>query len=289
MSKNQKHFVNLAGGLGNQLYMLAYAYFLKEKGYKNVTLFTTIKEKGDTKDTNKRNLNLFFAEKIGLKVNYISSIFFRILRKLSKIGLFSVKIHTEIETEWAVFHQLPQNLGKYNFYLGYYQSYLYQSENFIKKIKEIVQTENSLISENDVALHIRRGDFLKGNNVSIFEYISINYYLSALEKISEKVKINKVYIFTDDIQNIQEDIEKISEKYKLELVQGNSVYEDMQLLTCFKNYVLGNSTFAWWGAKLSKYETPMVIVPKEPWKISMKEKSPYLKNWLQIENKNDKS
>lgn len=279
-----KHFVLLQGGLGNQLYMLAYANYLRENGCKNITLLTTIKEKGDTKNTKKRNLNLFFAKTIGLDVNYMPSFLFRVIKKiLEKLSFLSfIKFYIEPKTEWAVFHKLPENLGKYNFHIGYYQSYLYQSLNFIDKIKKNVHIENSIIGENDIALHIRRGDFLKGNNVSIFEYISTDYYLRALEMISQKIKIGKVYIFTDDVKNTQQDVEKISEAYTIELVQGNSVLEDLQLLTCFKNYILGNSTFAWWGAKLSKYENPIVLVPKEPWKIKMENKTPYLENWLSI-------
>lgn len=291
MFKEKRNYINITGGLGNQLYMLAYANYLRENGYKNITLFTTIKEKGDTKDPNKRNLNLLFAEEIGLRVCYIPSLFFRIIKKLLRNNFLSsfIKFYIEPKKEWAVFHKLPENLGKYNFHIGYYQSCLYQSESFLQKVKEVIYIENNSISENDVALHIRRGDFFIGNNKSIYEYISSYYYLNALEKISEKIKINKIYIFTDDIKSIQKDIENFSEKYEIKLVQGNSVFEDFQLLTCFKNYVLGNSTFAWWGAKLSKYKEPIVIIPKDPWKIKMENKTPYLENWLQIENKNENS
>lgn len=284
MFKEKRNYINITGGLGNQLYMLAYANYLRENGYKNITLFTTIKEKGDTKDPNKRNINLIFAEEIGLKVCYIPSLVFIIIKKLLGNSFLSsfIKFYIEPKKEWAVFHKLPENLGKYNFHIGYYQSYLYQSSSFIDKIKKNVQIRNSIIRENDVALHIRRGDFLKGNNISIFEYISTDYYLKALERISKKINIKKIYIFTDDMKSIQQDIEEISKKYTIEVVKGNSVLEDLQLLTCFKNYILGNSTFAWWGAKLSKYENPIVIVPKEPWKIKMENKTPYLENWLSI-------
>ena len=47
-----RQYVFLQGGLGNQLYMLAYADYLKQQGYTNVKMLTLpLKENsGDTKD-----------------------------------------------------------------------------------------------------------------------------------------------------------------------------------------------------------------------------------------------
>ena len=50
-----KQYVFLQGGLGNQLYMLAYADYLKKQGYTNVKMLTLpLKDnRGDTKDKKK--------------------------------------------------------------------------------------------------------------------------------------------------------------------------------------------------------------------------------------------
>ena len=54
------NYVLFQGGLGNQLYQLAYTDFLKRNGYSNVKLITpSNKNKGDTKDKSKRSLSTF--------------------------------------------------------------------------------------------------------------------------------------------------------------------------------------------------------------------------------------
>ncbi len=284
---SKKYYILLQGGLGNQLYILSYANFLKEKGVKNIKFFTTNKQKGDTKDKQKRNINTFFVEKLGFELINISPFFYRIMRYVSKLPFCTLffSIHQEPSQEWGVFHGIPKKSSKYNVLIGYYQSHLYQSDSLIEKIKRIVNKKNTSITPNDIALHIRRGDFLTAQNTSIFSMINIEYYLKSLKIVSQKVNINKIFIFTDDPKSIEEDVKRISEKYVAEVVQGNSVFEDLQMLTQFQNYVLGNSTFAWWGAKLSQYKNPTVIVPSEPWKVEMPNKTPYPPEWTKVENK----
>ena len=54
------------------------------------------------------------------------------------------------------------------------------------------------------------------------------------------------------------------------------------MLQQFSNFVIGNSTFSWWAAILS--DATNVVVPKKPWKVSMKEMSLYPNDWILIEN-----
>ena len=110
----------------------------------------------------------------------------------------------------------------------------------------------------------------------------MSYYLKALALLSNKIKIEKVYIFSDDFKAIQEDIQKINKLYEVILIEGQSVLEDFAMLQQFSNFVIGNSTFAWWTAILAKPDN--VVVPKKPWKIEMKGMSPYPKEWIQLEN-----
>lgn len=65
----KRQYIYLQGGLGNQLYIISYAFFLKQLGYKHITLVTPyIKTKGDTTDKTKRPLITQIPEMLGLKI-----------------------------------------------------------------------------------------------------------------------------------------------------------------------------------------------------------------------------
>jgi putative glycosyltransferase len=293
---NKTQYIFLQGGLGNQLYILAYADFLKQKGFENVKLIAPYKKtKGDTKDKKKRSLITELPDKMNISLislghRYIYSILFR----LPKIPLYKslwskiIRLHIEPSKGWAIFQPEINNLGWVNVHFGYYQSYHYISDLFKQQVREITdelspKKENTFrINQNDVAIHIRRGDFLIGENQNIFNTIGIAYYLNGLKNISKKIEINKIYIFSDDFKAIEDDIKTLSQQYEVELVEGQSVLEDFVMLQQFSNFVIGNSTFSWWAAMLSNANN--IVVPKTPWKVEMENMTPYPPNWIKIEN-----
>ena len=253
----QKHYIYQQGGLGNQLYILAYAFYLKEKGVEPICMYSADPEKKDTKDKKKRNVYSQITEKLGFPISGLSYFFFSMAKKMAKKSFFKKYIALQVEK-------------------------------FIERLYKIIEelagnTRQFSITENDVVLHIRRGDFLKEKNRALFHIIETPHYLHGLTKLSEKINLEKVYILSDDFEGIEDIITTLSKQYEVVLVKGNTVLQDLYLLTQFKNYVIGNSTFSWWGAYLSKYkERANIIVPKEPWKIAMPEKSPYPPYWVQI-------
>ncbi|WP_052461568.1 alpha-1,2-fucosyltransferase [Capnocytophaga canis] len=287
-----RHYICLQGGLGNQLYILGYAFYLQEQGCKNICLFYEQKQNGDTVDTQKRNIIDDLPKELGFKSLYISSLWLKVLRNLCKLPMISklVDYYEEPTEEWAVFTPFsPLRKKRVSVHIGYYQSFYYQTPLFIERLKRFffknVLLERFSPVENDAAIHIRRGDFLTGVNTMIYSEIGVKYYLEGLEKLNREQGIGKIYVFSDDFQAITNDIEEISKIYTVELMQGNSVLQDIRMLMCFKRYVLGNSTFAWWGAKLSEKQNPIVVVPATPWKINLKkEVTPYPKDWILLEN-----
>ena len=291
----KKNYVFLQGGLGNQLYMLAYANYLKMQGYTNVEMLTLPlkKNNGNTKDKKKRFLLTDIPKKLGIDVtSFLHRYIYSLIIRLPKVPMYKnlwskfIKLHIEPQNEWAVFHPEMQELGFINIHIGYYQAHQYISNGFREQLKAVFNTiqieKTYLITEQDVAMHIRRGDFLTNGNENIFNKIELPYYLEELQTISENVNIGKIYIFSDDFDAIAEDINTIKKQYKIELVEGQSVLEDFVMLQQFSNFVIGNSTFSWWAAILS--DATNVVVPKKPWKIEVENLSPYLNHWILIEN-----
>ena len=291
----QTNYVLLQGGLGNQLYMLSYAFSLKMYGFPNIKMLAfSQKNKGDTNDKSKRNLLTELPEELGFKLSYIPHKYIlSVLKRLSYLPLYKkiwskiINIDIEPITEWAVYRSITKNQAISNLHIGFYQAHQYVSEAFKQQVKKCIQElvpgySPYSICQNDVAVHIRRGDFLTNGYENIYNKIEIPFYLKALSKLSNNIEINKVYVFSDDFKAIQDELKKISEQYTIVLVEKQTVLEDFALLQQFSNFAIGNSTFAWWAALLAN--TKNVIVPQKPWKIEMKEMSPYPEEWVQIEN-----
>ena len=293
----QTNYVFLQGGLGNQLYMLSYAFYLKEQGFPNVKMIAISqknKNKGDTTDKDKRNLLDELPEKLGLKLSYIPHKYLlSIIKCICRFPLYKniwsriVNIDIEPMEEWAVYRSVAKSTAIFKFHIGFYQAYQYITYGFKEKIRDIInilasENHSFTITEKDVAVHIRRGDFFTNGNENIYNKIETAYYLKALERLSNIFEIRNVYIFSDDFEAIKEDIKEIAKIYSIILVEGQTVLQDLALLQKFTNFAIGNSTFAWSGATLAKAKN--VIVPKDPWKMEMKNMSPYPKEWIQIEN-----
>jgi hypothetical protein len=295
-SNKKQYLLYRTAGLGNQFYYFAYCDYLKRQGFKVVKLLNVgPKEYGDTCDKTKRNLILDIPSKLSLqRINLIGRIYL-ILIRIPKWFLYEqiwskfIRIHKEPDLEWSKYIPAETQLfGKYNIHIGCFQSYHYISNDFLKKLSgiigELAPLSKFIINKSDVAVHIRRGDFLTFGDGQIYNIVGVQYYLKGLKYIKSKIMINKIYIFSDDFNSIQHEVKMLSSDDEVVLVQNQTAMEDMNNLRQFRNYILGNSTFAWWGAMLSCDDDPNVIVPKTPWKKGMDNASMYPPKWIQIDN-----
>lgn len=288
----QKHYLYLQGGLGNQLYILSYAHFLKTKrSLHNIRLFGNRISRKDTTNKSKRNVFLRLPEMVGFPLMRTPYVVFSTLMKVDCHPLCKsfIEVHREDADKWAVFDAAEKSYDKaINIHRGYYQSHKYLDESFSLTLQHAIRElgKNSYskdITANDVAVHIRRGDFLKESNLQTFNFVEIDYYLRGLKRLSENQSIAKVYVFSDNFAQIRNEIAELEKKYRIICVKGNTVLQDLALFTRFKNFVIGNSTFSWWGARLSEYtENSHVIVPRTPWVKPMPDATPYPDNWLKI-------
>ena len=89
LSKN--HYIFLQAGLGNQLYMLAHANYLKENGYTNIKMISLPQKnnQGDTKDRTKRSLLTELPKMLGIKLQYFPHRYvYSFLLRLPKLPLY---------------------------------------------------------------------------------------------------------------------------------------------------------------------------------------------------------
>lgn len=134
--------------------------------------------------------------------------------------------------------------------LGYFQSPLYFDKSFKLEPKNFRNPLGNV--KNCVAMHIRRGDFLRFKNIYINLFDDTEYYQLALNQL----KGRKVFVFSDDIGYCKKNRERLNIKDKeLEFVGPEfnlSDIKELLLISKFPFIITANSTFSWWGAYLSK-------------------------------------
>jgi hypothetical protein len=62
-----------------------------------------------------------------------------------------------------------------------------------------------------------------------------------------------------------------------------SAAETLEAMRHAKNYILGNSSLSWWGAKLSYSKTPIVIAPNPWFKAAPEPRDLIPADWSRIE------
>lgn len=299
--------VTIKGGLGNQLYQLAYADFLRRTyGYHCCIVNDWGIEKADILGKDRAVRSLFTDIIKHCQFLYISPeyskrwlVYSRVRPRIRYFEEEESKLAEYLSNEKSVFPSFPPLVWKPKLSLpfayrisGYFQSYKYASLEFRNKIRvflegivslpKILESIASELTERSVAIHFRRGDFLK--RPEIYKVFGAEHYLRGLDLLSKNKDIDKVYVFSDDFDAIESDLEVISQQYDLVRVEGGTIYEDLYLLSRFKRYVLAGSTFSWWGAFCSQYADNIeVVVPRYPLKKSTSEDTFFPPHWIQLE------
>jgi hypothetical protein len=130
----------------------------------------------------------------------------------------------------------------------------WQSEKYFADIADQVRKEFCLpkasIDDDMVAVTVRRGDYLSLPDV--FHNLGESYYRDALEIFPGYT----VVVFSDDPAWCIENLD-----WADYVMPCNTAITDLSLLSSFKNHIIANSSFGWWGAWLANGNT--VVSPKD--------------------------
>lgn len=154
---------------------------------------------------------------------------------------------------------------------GYWQTEKY----FINVRNEILQIfvpRNTLSLEaaalkleidntNSIFLHIRRGDYLNPYTKRLHGLLSMQYYQTAMNYITERVSNPKFFIFSDDFEWAKQNF--IGEQFVV--VQPNIEAVDIYLMSHCKYAIIANSTFGWWGAWLGIEHRDRIVIAPSQW------------------------
>ncbi len=155
----------------------------------------------------------------------------------------------------------------------------WQSEKYFNNIKSIILNDFSfreplegvnkeisekILSSNSVSIHIRRGDYVT-NKFTFFTHgvCGIEYYLNAINYISNLVEEPHFFIFSDEPEWASDNLITTFPVTFVNHNSGQNDFEDMRLLSICRHHIIANSSFSWWGAWLCKNEDKIVVAPKK--------------------------
>jgi hypothetical protein len=141
--------------------------------------------------------------------------------------------------------------------------------------------EDNIKMTNSVAVHIRRGDYLK--HPEIYGNICTeDYYKIAILRIYDIIDNPVFYFFSNDIEWTKK---TFGDKENYIYVEGSDEkngYIDMQLMSECKHQIIANSSFSWWAAYLNSNPDKKVICPSK-WVNNKETPDIYCKNWVKID------
>lgn len=166
----------------------------------------------------------------------------------------------------------------------------FQAEAYFTDIRDILLQEFTLEKEltlpknmeeairntESVSVHIRRGDYKKGNMV-----LEQGYYKEAMRIIAGRVENPTWIVFSDDMEYVQKNYCFDGQVFFVDHSYGLMDYEQLILMSKCKHNIIANSTFSWWGAWLNQNADKCVIAP-DKWFKSQRNIVP--KEWIKIES-----
>ena len=257
--------IKVHGGIGNQLFQLCFWKYIFLKTDRNVKLDMKFFKDIDKQKYPRENCldilfpdieNLYFIEK-KIQKNLVSRFLLK-NKSCKKFNLFQI-INSAIGnvlTDKSFFLTSNFNLliGKKIYYDGYWQQFKYLKFG-LDEIKKALEIEKPVfnIEDDSIAVHIRRGDYLKISNDGINNIVlELEYYVRALEYFQCKFKKLKCEIFTDDYSwcklNLNHLFPDIEFSYSGEFLDDLT---SLFFMSKHKNIIVANSTYSLWGFYLS--------------------------------------
>lgn len=139
--------------------------------------------------------------------------------------------------------------------VGYAQCPLLH-RNSIWLMRDLFSSKKEARHPTDVLIHIRRGDYTQF--VSTYEQLGELYYRRAMTKMREWIPGCRFIVFTDNPSSVKQ--ESYLQTDDVQFFDDSSMkpWEILQEMSRFQNFIVANSTFSWWGAKLSKHANKVI-------------------------------
>lgn len=162
-----------------------------------------------------------------------------------------------------------------------------QSQKYWKKYEHEIRAlfGGGINRDERVALHIRRGDYLKVSQFHVNLW-DTDYYKNAIKQFPEGTKF---LVFCKDNQSEaqdQDDKEWCERNIPqlgidFELHKHTTETEDLNAMASCVGLIGANSSFSWWAAWLNPHSDKKIIFPKQ-WFVDNQQRTELLPEWTTL-------
>lgn len=118
--------------------------------------------------------------------------------------------------------------------------------------------EAQLSQPNSVAVHVRRGDYLKHPALDVCD---MPYYREAMRRMRARIADARFYIFSDDPDWCHAQFNGSDHLVIDSGPVGRDPLHDLRLMSLASHHIIANSTYSWWAAWLGNKAGQQVIMP----------------------------
>ena len=273
MNKKLSLISNLKGGIGNQLFQIAFGLRLSRRQNLNIEF-----------DIGSYSSDTFKRVSILERIFNELPIFNQSLIETSSIRVIDEEALDQFK-HWIEGNQIDFEAGITHILLNGY----WQDSNFIEDkdtgfirdhlIAYLTPSQKQLAYElsstkNSTSIHFRRHDY-KHHGI-----VNENYYLQTINWLKKIKGPLEIIVFSDEPNYVAYLMQNIG--INATYINSGDDLNDLALMMHCENHIIANSSYSWWGAKLSKQST--VIAPLDWSFMGPVSKSLCPENWIKVPN-----
>lgn len=263
--------VHLKGGLGNQLFQLAFAHYLYEKSGKRVRIFLprVYRSSHDVKEFLEGCSHL-------REVSAIASFFLGLIFRVKWLSFFSHRLGIlvfEDDKTVDLFEEVSPKLSRLyspQIVSGFWQDWkvaVTSDQLFTSELHEFLDTHKDMPSEtgvsSEIVVHIRRGDLLLEHNRPVYGVVPLSSYRTLLNHLKHEYPNASVITVSDSPREVVHE----GARDEFGIILGPDACDPWQVLKLMRKataVISANSTLSWWGAFMAAELGADVYVPT-PW------------------------
>ncbi len=303
--------ISLSGGLGNQLFQIVNAFTVNERIDLEWKLgFASENSLGEPEVYSFKLPESFSLSarrsptRFEIRVHHWLLAVSASGRKIPTSLIWMLKIFSSIILRnyfgKFLFPNLPKSLGydpnfksvEGDLLVGYFHSFKWAEQPEILSQMRALEIRSpsaqlkSLIEEAAekviLIVHIRLGDYEKETELGI---LASTYYRAAIQRAHTQGDYDEIWVFTNDGQK-SKSIFPSEWVFKSRWITevDFSASETLSLMQHGHGYVLGNSTFSWWAAMLSKNQNSPVLAPNPWFRTASAPKGLIPPNWTKVDS-----